>query len=727
MADREQLQKRQDNDHQAMEKAFSDLFSILGHEKSKSRPVGKASSAEGALAEVLSALGVKTTRVPEEITDINARLEYLLRPSGLMRRRVELTGKWWQDTTGVLLGNTKAGELVALLPAFPSGYRYYDAELGKRVKVNQKTAPKLDQEAFCFYCSFPAKKLSLPDLVKFIFRSIARADLALVLGASLLVSLLVSLLGLFTPFVNKLIFDSVIPSGTKSDVFPVAGLLIGAAVGSSLFGITRSLVLMRLRDKINISVQNAAMARIFSLPAGFFKDYSAGELSSRVMSINQLCSLLSDSVLTAGLSVLFSFVYIIQMGSFAPTLLIPGLLVLAIMFAFTILTGLVEQNLTKKQMKLAAKISGLVYGLFNGLQKIKLAGAEKRAFAKWAAEYKESGRLTFSPPLFLRLNKAITGALILGGTLILYYFAGSSKISQSDYIAFNLAYGAVSGAIMSLAGVVMTLANIKPLIDMVKPIFETVPEVDESKKIVTSLTGNLEMSNITFRYRPDGPFILDNLSLKVTPGEYIALVGKSGCGKSTLMRLLLGFEKPEEGAVYYDGADLDTLDARSVRQCLGVALQDGKLFAGDIFSNIIITAPWSTLDDAWRAARLAGMEEDIKAMPMGMHTMISEGSGGISGGQRQRILIARALVSNPKILFFDEATSALDNITQKHVSDSLAQLGCTRIVIAHRLSTVKNCDRIIVMDKGKFMEAGNYAELMEKKGLFYEFAQRQVS
>jgi NHLM bacteriocin system ABC transporter ATP-binding protein len=719
----EQLQKRLENDHKAMDNAFSDLFSIIGDDRDKSLAEGKELAVESAINEVLSALGVKIIRVPEEIVDINARLEYMLRPSGVMRRRVELTGKWWQDTTGVLLGSTKEGEPVAIVPAFPSGYTFYDWESGKQVKVSSKTASKLETDAFCFYPALPAKKLNLFDLGIFALRSITKADIAFVLGASLLVSLL----GLFTPFVNKQIFDNVIPSGTKSDVFPVAGLLIGVAIGSSLFGITRNLVLTRLRDKINLSVQTAAMARIFSLPAAFFKDFSAGELSTRAMSINQLCTMLSDTVLTTGLSVLFSFVYIFQMGSFAPTLVIPGLLVIITMFVFTVLTGLLQQKISKKQMKLSAKISGLVFGLFNGLQKVKLAGAEKRAFAKWAAQYKETGRLTFSPPLFLRLNGAITGALTLGGTLLLYYFAGLNKISQSDYMAFNIAYGAVSGAIMSLAGVVMTIANIKPLLEMVKPIFEAVPEVDESKKIVTSLSGNIEISNVSFRYSLNGPVILDNISLKVNPGEYIAIVGKSGCGKSTLMRLLLGFEKPEAGAVYYDGSDLETLDVRSVRQCIGSALQIGKLFAGDIFSNIIIASPWSTLEDAWKAARMAGVEEDIKDMPMGMHTIISEGSGSISGGQRQRMLIARALVSNPKILFFDEATSALDNITQKHVSDSLAQLGCTRIVIAHRLSTVKNCDRIIVMDKGVISEEGVFAELMEKRGLFYEFAQRQVS
>lgn len=704
-----------------MEYAFSDLISILGG--TQQQPPGKkADAAADAIGRILCYLGIKATNVPEETGDSSDRLEYMLRSSGVMKRRVELTQNWWKNATGAFLGSTKTGCMVALLPRFPSGYSFYDAEAGIWVKVNQKTAQKLGIEAICFYRVLPAKKLGLPDIGKFILGSVTKADIFLVIAASLLVSLL----GLFTPYINKQIFDSVIPSGIKNDVFPVAGLLIGAAIGASLFGITRSLVLSRLRDKIDFSVQGAAMARIFSLPASFFKDYSAGELSARAMSINQLCSMLSDSVLTAGLSALFSFVYIFQMAGFAPALVTPGILILLAMLGFTVLTGFLQQRLAKKQIKLSAKMSGFVFGLFNGLQKVKLAGAEKRAFAKWAENYKELGRLTYSPPLSLRLNGAISGALTLGGTLLLYYFAGINDISQSDYIAFGSSYGAVSGAIMSLAGVVMTLAAVGPLLEMVKPIFEAVPETGDGKKIVSSLDGELEMSSITFRYTQEGPVILDNISLKVSAGEYIAIVGKSGCGKSTLMRLLLGLEKPEAGAVYYGGHDLNTLDVRSVRQCLGVAMQNGKLFSGDIFSNIIVTSPWSTLDDAWRAARMAGIEEDIKEMPMGMHTVISEGSGGISGGQRQRILIARALVSNPKILLFDEATSALDNITQKHVADSLSALGCTRIVIAHRLSTVRNCDRIIVLEGGRIAEEGKFDELLENKGLFYEFVQRQV-
>jgi len=261
---------------------------------------------------------------------------------------------------------------------------------------------------------------------------------------------------------------------------------------------------------------------------------------------------------------------------------------------------------------------------------------------------------------------------------------------------------------------------------MIRPILDEIPETAQHKKIVTSLSGNFEMSHVTFRYSQDLAPVLSDVSFKVRSGEYVAIVGKTGSGKSTLLRLLLGFESPETGAVYYDGQDLNGLDLTSTRQCIGVDLQNGKLFPGDIYANIVLTAPWKTMEDAWEAAKMAGIDEEIKAMPMGMHTILSEGSGGISGGQKQRLLIARALITKPKILFFDEATSALDNLSQKHVSESIAALKCTRLVIAHRLSTIQNCDRILMIENGKIAEEGTYASLMEQKGRFYQLVNRQT-
>ena len=367
----------------------------------------------------------------------------------------------------------------------------------------------------------------------------------------------------------------------------------------------------------------------------------------------------------------------------------------------------------------------MTYQIITGVQKIKLSGSEKRVFARWLNHYSEEAKLTYNPPKFLLFNGVISTAISLVGTIVMYFFAVQSNVSVADYTAFNSAYGMLSGALMSVAGIALTAARIKPVFEMAKPIMNAEPEISEGKQTVTKISGGIELSHVSFRYDVNSPLVVDDLSLKIRPGQYVAVVGKTGCGKSTLLRLLLGFEKPQKGAIYYDGRDIETVDLRSLRKKIGVVTQNGKLFQGDIYSNIVISAPYLSVDDAWKAAEVADIAEDIRKMPMGMHTIISEGAGGISGGQKQRLMIARAVAPNPKILMFDEATSALDNITQKKVSEALDGLKCTRIVIAHRLSTIKQCDRIIVLDGGKIAEDGTYDELLAKKGYFYELVERQ--
>ena len=333
--------------------------------------------------------------------------------------------------------------------------------------------------------------------------------------------------------------------------------------------------------------------------------------------------------------------------------------------------------------------------------------------------------MEYDPPAFLKLSGVISSCISLVGTIVIYYYTIRTQVPLADYYAFNSAYGMVMGAFTALTGMVSTFAMIRPVLDMVRPILETVPEIAENKKVVTRLTGSIELNNVSFRYTDTGPLIVDDLSLKIRPGQYVAIVGSTGCGKSTLMRLMLGFETPQKGAIYYDGKDLASLDLKSLRRNIGTVMQNGKLFQGDIYSNIVISAPQLTMNEAWEAAELAGIADDIRAMPMGMHTLIAEGAGGISGGQRQRLMIARAIAAKPRILMFDEATSALDNVTQKIVSDSLESLKCTRIVIAHRLSTIRQCDRIIVLDKGKIIEDGTYDQLIAQGGFFSRLVARQ--
>ena len=317
-------------------------------------------------------------------------------------------------------------------------------------------------------------------------------------------------------------------------------------------------------------------------------------------------------------------------------------------------------------------------------------------------------------------------AVHMAGMLWIYVTAYQDHIGIAEFSAFSSAFGMVMAGITALGNSGTSLAMIRPILTLGEPILKEVPEKSTGKQTIHTLNGRIDIDQVIFRYEKDAPAVINGLSLHIEPGEYVAIVGRSGCGKSTLLRLLLGFEEPEQGAVYYDNCDLGSLDKQSLRRNIGIVLQDGKLFSGDIFSNITISAPWMTMEDAWEAAEKAGMAESIRRMPMGMYTMITEGGGGISGGQKQRLLIARALCSKPSIIMLDEATSALDNITQKIVTDSLDAMNCTRIVIAHRLSTIRSCSRIIVLDKGMIAEDGTYEELMAGNGIFTELVRRQM-
>ena len=467
------------------------------------------------------------------------------------------------------------------------------------------------------------------------------------------------------------------------------------------------------------------MMRIMSLPASFFKKYSAGELSSRSQAVNQLCSLMMGTALSTGLTAFTSLLYVTKIFQYTPALTVPAVVVVAATVVMMILTSLVQIKRSRDMMECNVKESGLTYALISGVQKIKLAGAEKRAFAKWADTYSKGAALTYNPPMFIKINSTIQTAITLAGTIVIYYTAVMSRVSPAEYLAFNAAYGMLMGAFTSMAGTVLQVAQIKPVLEMAEPFLKAEPEISDGREILTRLSGAIELNNVYFRYNEDMPYVVDGLSLKIRQGEYVAIVGKTGCGKSTLVRLLLGFEKPEKGAIYYDGKDINKVDLRSLRRRIGTVTQDGGLFQGDIYSNIVISAPHLTLDDAWKAAEMAGIADDIRAMPMGMQTLISEGQGGISGGQKQRIMIARAIAPNPKILIFDEATSALDNKTQRQVAEALDSLKCTRIVIAHRLSTIKNCDRILVLNEGKILEEGTYEQLIDKNGYFAQLVERQ--
>lgn len=698
----EQLRARISADEEVFSDAFAELAAPL---------LDRGEIAEGsAMEEIADYYGVphKTERIDTPAA--------LFRAGGVMYRPVELSEGWYKDALGVYLARTQGGEAVALFREM-TGYKYLDHVSGQRVKLNAQTQHNLKREAVCFYKPLPLRALGVKDLFVYILKSIPMWEIVYIV----LLTLGVTLVSMIAPAITRNIYAELIYSGKNGAIVSSIIFIVSAGISVCLLEIARGLAQSRIELR---TVRAAVMMRILNLPVEFFRKYSSGDLSQRVSGVHTLCTLGADVILSAGLTAVMSLVYLVQIFSFTPVLVLPALMIVLLLLLLTLTASIMEVKVLHERLELSARENGLLYALITGIQKIRLAGAERRAFAKWASSYKRNVAVEFTPPVYLRLYPALQPSITLLGTFMLYLVAYKARILPADYMAFTVTFGLLSGAFINLCNVTLSMASIGPIVELVKPVLEAEPERPSGAEVL-KLRGGIEVNSVTFRYGEKQAAVLDGISFKVRPGEYVAVVGKSGCGKSTLMRLMLGFETPERGVILYDGNDLKTLNVREVRRNIGCVMQNSRLFPGSIYQNITITAPELTEAEAWKAAEAAGIADDIAKMPMKMNTMISEGTGTLSGGQVQRIIIARAIAPKPRILLFDEATSALDNLTQKVVSDSLDSLKCTRFVIAHRLSTVRNCSRILVIDGGKIAEAGTYDELLSKGGIFAALVERQ--
>lgn len=717
-----QVSERRKADQDALEKSFNKIAGAVIGQDLVNRLADSRIVTKHAIDEILKAYHYKSVAIPETMKTVEEQLSYSCRHYGIMRREIELKENWYKDSYGPILGFFKeTGEPVALIQSPIFGYYYNDFKKGQKVIINKRTAKHIDKDAFCFYKPLPLKRLEIPDLLIYINQCIDKRDVFNVI----LALFIVTMIGILVPDIMAALTGPIARSGNTVTLISVAVTLVCISFSSMLFTSISNLLRKRIEIKAGLGVQSSMMMRLLSFPAKFYRQYSPGELYSRSTSMDTLCDTMVNILLNVGLASVMSLLFIFDITRFTPELCVPSILFIIITVAVSMLTTSTQVRVKRKYLECSARETGFSYSLITGIEKIKLAGAEKRMLAKWLDHQAEMAKLTYNPPMIIKMNKVVSTAITLLSNIVFYYLAAINGISQSSYFAFLSAYGMIMGAFMSLAGVALDIAQIQPALEMTRPFLNTLPETIENKEFVTKISGNIKIDHVSFRYSENGPYVLKDLSLNIHSGEYVAIVGKTGCGKTTIHRLLLGFETPEKGAVYYDDKDINSLDPVTLRQNIGSVTQDGRLFQGDIYSNIVISAPWLTIDDAWEAAEQAGIADDIRKMPLGMSTPISEGHGGISGGQRQRLMIARAIAPRPKLLIFDEATSALDNKTQKQVSDALDKMGCTRIIIAHRLSTIRHCDRILVMDGGEIVEEGSYEELINKNGYFANLVEKQ--
>lgn len=712
----DQINERRNNENEAMKKSYeAAIDAVMGESFS-------FDEAEDALTLILRYYHLPPVKLPESLKNENEKLSVLCRLSGLMQRVVTLESKWHKNAFGAYLCKLKnRDEYVAVIPDAWGRYFYYDNQLHCRVRLSKKTEETLEQQAVCFYKPLPAKKLTVFELIKFGISSWSLSDHVFTYGTLLIATGI----GLLLPKLSQFLFSTVIEEKQLSLLLSTMFFILSINLSMLLFNTAKTFFSNRTSVKMEVSLKSATMMRTFALPTKFYRTYSSGEILSRMEHMELVCQDIVNMLFSTTLTSLFSLAYIINIFDATPELVLPSLIIILVNILFFIFSTYRQTRIYQRMMEISAKNSGLGMEMISGIQKIKMSGSEKRMFSRYVMNYSQEAKIQFNPPFINKYSSVFSLAITLIGQFIIYFCTLKAGINAAEYYSFQISYGMISGAIASLTTIGLQLSTLKPSLDMIKPMLEEIPENSEQAQEVTSLAGGIELNNISFYYDETSGNVIDDFSLKIRPKEYVAIVGKTGCGKSTLIRLLLGMEKPQKGTIYYDGRDLNLLEKRSLRQKIGTVMQDDKLFIGNIYSNIVICAPTLTLDQAWEAAELAGIADDIRAMPMGMYTLISDGSGGISGGQRQRLAIARAIAPKPSILFFDEATSALDNLTQKKVSEALDSLKCTRIVIAHRLSTIRHCDRIIVMDQGKIIEEGTYEGLIKKKGAFFDLVERQ--
>ena len=726
-----QFLQREDLNQQVTDIAVGQLAALLNRQKTKffdeETPLLAAAGAVGRAAGITICPPARST----DLSRLKDPMEAIARSSQFRTRQVLLVGDWWRCEHGPLLAYMASDNKPVALLQQGNKYVLFDPAEGTRQPVTAAVAETLLPDAQMFYRPLPLVVHNVIEVFQFGTRGFEKSLLAVIV-----LGLAGTLLGMVTPQATAILINDAIPGSDRVLLWQIGLVLFAATIGKTSFQVAQTILTLRVENAADGALQPAVWDKMLNLKPEFFRKYSSGDLLTRLQAVSQIRRKLSGATQRTLLSAVFSLLNLGLMFFYSVRLALVGS---GITFIAVIITGISSILLIGKERKMEVahgEINGLTVELINGVSKLRVAAAEGRAFAAWAKKYSQRIKLKLGIKRIDDSVSVFNEALPVVSSLLMFWFAilfmqmsqakGQPGLNAGTFLAFNSAFGTFLSGVTDLSNTLTDILGIIPLWERAKSIVQGTPESNRSQADLGRLKGHIVLDRVTFRYRDDGPLILEDVSIHIKPGEFVAIVGPSGSGKSTIFRLLLGFETPQSGTVYYDDQDLMGVDVQALRRQLGVVLQNGRITTGSIFDNLTCGAR-VTLDEAWEAGRMAGFAEDIEQMPMGMHTVISEGGTNLSGGQRQRLLIARAIVLKPKIILMDEATSALDNRTQAIVTESLDKLNVTRVVIAHRLSTIRNADRIYVIEAGRLVEAGSFEKLVEQGGLFARLVARQLN
>lgn len=696
----------------------------LRENKNIFRLEGDVDDAQTAVLFILEKFGVTVDR-QYGLRDVDVMIDTLLDPLGMMYDYTDSVTDFSGQKSEYILAFREDGKAVALFPSL-TGYRYYspcDSSSGFAGKAFCET---LQKGCYIFHRPLPEGKSIMTTFTLHVLRSQNLRDILCLLaatGAS-------TLLGFAIPAINRWIYKTYIPDPSgAAQWFTLAVLLYLSVIAArATIGAIKSMLLSSTKIRVSTKVQSAVMARVLHFPLSFFRQTTSGRLSSRIGNCTKLSESILDIVMDVLLNLSFSLSYLFQMRRLERALFLPAVVFLALRILASMISGLYNMSNRSQQMKVDMENSGFMYSVIRGIQKIKATGSEEIVYAKWADQYRRRLSLTYHKPFFLKYSSEIMSALATLSTIALLRQAMASGLSGGDYLTFTSSYALIITAVSALTDIMQNIFQVNSLCQNISPLFGAETKDNVTPEYVHRLRGEIRVEDIRFAYPGDPWGCLDGISLSIKPGEKIAIVGESGCGKSTLLKILMGMEMPDGGSVFYDGETLNSLNLKSLRRCMGSVFQFSRLFPGTIYENVCLGNKGRPDEEkVWEALDFAGCGDHIRSLPLQLETEISESNScGFSGGQRQMILLARAVLNRPGVLILDEATSALDNLTQEHVLGNILQMRSTVIMVAHRLSTVVNFDRIIVLENGKIAEEGDYAALMEKDGVFAALVRKQL-